>query len=162
VHIRRSPRNFPESWCLEIALACAGVNELPIAPGNAGVVQTLVGEIGTNMASDAVGLAAEELEPGLLLASEGGAVAVDEAVEWGVAGEDGSDEAGEGSGDFLRREVDAGGGFGEREVHFVGIFDGFEDLLFEAGGAAIPEEQATVAAVDEGRGVAAAFTSEYT
>jgi hypothetical protein len=71
------------------------------------------------MAGGTVGFTAEELQSGLLLGRESGAVAIDIAVERRIAGENGSDEAGEGARDFVRCKTDAGGGLGERQIHLV-------------------------------------------
>src|SRR5205809_7983720 len=95
VHIGGRTRDFAECGCLETAAARPGIGKIAVAPGNAGVVEPLVGEVRTYMARDAVRLGTENLQAGLLRGRESCAVAVDETVEGRVAGEDGADEAGQ-------------------------------------------------------------------
>src|ERR1051326_517234 len=158
MHVWRSADDLAQCRRFEFAVRRTGIGEFAVAPGDAGVVQALIGEVGSNVAGNAVGFASEETEAGLLLGRERRAVAVDETVVARIAGKDGPDEAGQCTGDFRRRKAGAGGGFDERQVHLVGIFDGLQDLLFERGRPAIPEEQPSVAAIDEGRRVAAPLT----
>jgi len=46
VHVGRRADDLPKGGRLEIANACAGIREFAVVPGDAGVVQTLVGEVG--------------------------------------------------------------------------------------------------------------------
>jgi hypothetical protein len=75
-------------------------------------VEALIGEVRTDVAGDAVGLAAKELQARLLVGRERVKIAIDEAVEGRISGEDRADETGEGAGDFRGGESGAGGGFG--------------------------------------------------
>jgi hypothetical protein len=94
-------------------------------------------------------------------ASDGsGAVAVDVAVEGGVARKDRADEAGQGAGGFLGRHADPGSGFGKCQVHFVGVLDGLEDLRLKSFYVSIPEEGLPVAAINERRRIATSLPSE--
>jgi hypothetical protein len=56
VHVWRRTADFAQCRCLEVALSSADIHEFSVAPGDACIVQTLVGEVGTDMAGDAVGL----------------------------------------------------------------------------------------------------------
>ena len=58
------------------------------------LLELAVGEVGTEVAGDAVGFAAEELEAFLLLEGEGVFVAGEVLIVGGVAGEDGADVGG--------------------------------------------------------------------
>src|SRR5437773_1347704 len=84
------------------------------------------------------------------------AAAVDEAIESRVAGQDAADVARERVCDVVGREPHAVACFSERQAHPVGILDWFEDLLFKRWTAAVPEERAPVAAIDDRGRVAAA------
>src|SRR6185369_1426737 len=118
VHVRRRARNLAQGGSFEIALTRAKVGEVAVAPGDAGVVEPLIAEIRADVAGDAVALAAEDLESRLLPGRKRGSVAVDEAVERRIAGENRADEAGQCARDLTRRETDPRGGLRERQVHF--------------------------------------------
>src|SRR5437870_10522971 len=86
VHVGSRPGDLAQRRSLEISVPGARISQPAITPGDAGVVQPLVGEVGADVAGDAVALSTEECEARLLLRGECGAVTVDEAVEWRVAG----------------------------------------------------------------------------
>src|SRR3990172_1008080 len=71
VHVGGGSSNLAQRRRLEGAAICffvrhdeaAQVEPLSVAPGNARVVELLVGEIGANVTGGAVGLAAKQLQP---------------------------------------------------------------------------------------------------
>ena len=80
MHIGRGARDFAERGRLEVALTRSNIDEPPVPPRDACVVQTLIAEVGSHMTSDAVAFAAKYLQSGLLLVRQSGPVAVDIAV----------------------------------------------------------------------------------
>jgi len=65
VHVGRGAGDLAEGGGLEIPGAGAGVLKTPVAPGDASVVKTLAGEVGSGVAGNAVGFSAEGLQAGL-------------------------------------------------------------------------------------------------
>ena len=128
-----------------------------------GLVELFVGQVGTEVARNAAGFAAEKLQALLLLNCKGGAVAGEVAVIGRVAGEDGSDVAGQGAAEFLLayrlvlgNGIQAGDGFVEREAHFYWVRYWLDHLLFERRGTAVPEKGLAPGAVEDARGAARA------
>ena len=88
MHVRRSAGDLAKSGSLEGAVIArvvgdgeaAFIGETAIAPGDAGVVELLVGEVRSEMACSAIAFAAKNLKAQLLLSGECRALAVDEAV----------------------------------------------------------------------------------
>src|SRR5205814_7462485 len=74
-------------------------------------------------------------------------------VDRRVPGADGADVARQGLGNHARREVEARGDFGKGHIHLVRVLNRLEDLILEAGRAAIPKLRGAVAAIDERRSV---------
>ena len=126
------------------------------------VFEAVVGEEGAAVAVEAVGaeeaacrvvLGDEELEAAFFLFGEGVDFAGG-AVEAAVLGDEGEEVLFEGFGDAVGGDLrgaecgseggaffaDAGDGLVEREIHFMWVLDGHEDLLTQGRGAAIPEE----------------------
>ena len=91
-----------------------------------------------------------------MLGCKGGAVAGEEAVIGGVAGEDGADIAGKRAAQSGFAYSEAGDGFVEREAHFDWVGNWLDDLIFEGRGAAVPEEGFAPGAVEDARGAAGA------
>src|SRR2546426_4790313 len=86
VHIRRGARDLAQRGSLEVALARAQIGEFAVAPGDAGVVQSLVSESWTNMTRAAVSLTAEHGQAGFLEIAERVEVADHKVVIAGTAG----------------------------------------------------------------------------
>ena len=53
--------DLAQRWGLEVALPRAGIGEFAVAPGDAGVVQPLIGKVRADVAGDAVRLPTKEL-----------------------------------------------------------------------------------------------------
>src|SRR5579885_1719022 len=92
MHVGRGAGDLAQRGRFELAMARAGVGEAAIAPGDAGVVQPLVGEVWADMTRGTVCLPAKELKARRLPGRQSSAVAVDEAVEGRIAGENRPDE----------------------------------------------------------------------
>ena len=110
VHVRCGARDLTQSGRFERAaiLLVSGnaeaaiISEAPVAPGDAGVVKLLVGEVRSHVTGGAIATSAEHLQAQLLLGRESRAVAVHVTVNWRVAGQDRSHVARQGAGDRLR------------------------------------------------------------
>ena len=103
-------------------------------------METLVGEVRTDVAGRAVPFPTKNCEARLLLGGDSGPIAVDEAVVRRITGEDGAYVAGQRAGDLHRCEVYSGSGLGHREIHFIAVFDWLKNLLFKGGQSPVPEE----------------------
>jgi hypothetical protein len=160
-----------EVWRAAVVEVGGGLGDLAEAGGfdafflgfgvDAGLVEFFVGQVGAEVTGDAVGFAAEELEAFLLLEGEGVFVAGEVLIVGRVAGEDGADVGGQGLGEFggvdgfiVFELIELFEGFVEREGHFYWVCDGLEDLIFESGGAAVPEKFGAPGAVENAGGAA--------
>ena len=130
------------------------VREFVVAPGDTGIVKSLVGEVRADVAGGAVPLPAKNLQALQLQSGEDARFSGRVAIEPRVPGANTSNIAREGACKRRLVELHASGGLGERHVHLVGTLDWMEHLDFEGRRSPVPEERASVSAINRRRRIA--------
>jgi len=107
MHVWRRATDLPQSWRFEVALPRSIVGKFAVAPGYAGVVKALIGEVWTGVTHTANGLAAEKREAGFLGGCKRRWLSGRVPVESRIAGADRADVTGECRRDFGNRQFRA-------------------------------------------------------
>ena len=177
MHIRGFGGHLPQRGCFECAPILvatrddepARIGEAPVAPGNSGIVITLVGKIRAQMAGCAIALAPENLQAHPRLVGQRFSISGDVAVIGRPARQNGPHIGRQRLRQALARECRVAPVLSQTryrllhcQVHFGCTDNRLQHLLFQCGDSAVPKERLAVSSIQDGGNAPLSVTPRHT